>query len=308
MNAHDVIESWVRDVAGRLPRARRNDVACELRALLADELDGRARAEGRAPDRAMAMDLLKGFGTPAQAAGRYHDRPAIIDPTDSHHFVIWALGGAVVMGVHGLLNGPGSVDQDLFLIWLGILVVIFAAMAWWRRRRPGQMHWKPSPGPDRPRPALALLAMSATLAFPVFMYAAPQTFVQVMFLGQIADSGVALTEVFRGSWQRIVTLALLVLSAALYGAEMRLGSGQAGMRWASIVLQAGLSLMMLLHAAPMIAPSGESFSPFVLDAANATSAPFFRAVGGLFILSALYDLYRQWSRVRPEPEGDGPAR
>jgi hypothetical protein len=96
--------------------------------------------------------------------------------------------------------------------------------------------------------------------------------------------------------------------SALYGAEMRLGSGQAGMRWASIVLQAGLSLMMLLHAAPMIAPSGESFSPFVLDAANATSAPFFRAVGGLFILSALYDLYRQWSRVRPEPEADGLAR
>jgi len=290
MNAHDVMESWVRDVAGRLPRARRNDVACELRALLADELDGRARAEGRAPDRAMAMDLLKGFGTPAQA--------------DSHHFVIWALGGAVVMGVHGLLNGPGSVDQDLFLIWLGILVVIFASMAWWRRRRPGQMHWKPSPGPDRPRPALALLAMTATLAFPVFMYAAPQTFVQVMFVGQIADSGVSLTEAFRSSWQRIVTLALLVLSAALYGAEMRLGSGQAGMRWASIVLQSGLSLMMLLHAAPMIAPSGESFSPFVLDAANATSAPFFRALGGVFILGALYELYRQWSRVRPEPDGD----
>jgi len=304
MNAHEVIESWVRDVAGRLPRSKRNDVACELRALLADELDGRARLEGRAPDRAMAMDLLRGFGAPSQAAGRYHDQPAIIDPADSHHFVIWALGGAVVMGVHGLLNGPGSVDQDLFLIWLGILVVIFAAMAWLRRRRPDQMHWKPSPGPDRPRPALALLAMTATLVFPVFMYAAPQTFVQVMFLDQIANGGVALSEAFAGSWQRMVTLALLVLSAALYGAEMRMGSGRTVMRWASIAVQVWLSLMMLLHAAPMIAPSGVTFSPFVLDAANATSAPFFRALGGVFILGALYELYRQWSRVRPEPNGN----
>ena len=88
MNANDVIDSYVRDVARYLPREKRNDVAFELRALLGDELAAKAQAAGRAPDKPMAMELLKGFGRPAEAAGRYHQRAALIDPTDTHHFLI----------------------------------------------------------------------------------------------------------------------------------------------------------------------------------------------------------------------------
>ena len=51
MNAQDVIESYVRDVARLLSRDKRNDVALELRELLHDELAARAEAAGRAPDR-----------------------------------------------------------------------------------------------------------------------------------------------------------------------------------------------------------------------------------------------------------------
>src|SRR5262245_8316293 len=65
MNANEVIESYVCDVARSLPRDKRNDVAFELRALLADELAAKAQAAGRAPDEAMAMDLLQRFGRPA---------------------------------------------------------------------------------------------------------------------------------------------------------------------------------------------------------------------------------------------------
>ncbi|HBN52615.1 MAG TPA: hypothetical protein DD456_00830, partial [Stenotrophomonas sp.] len=100
MNVDEVVESYVRDVAGCLPRARRNDVAFELRALLDEELAARARAAGRAPDKAMAMALLREFGRPSEAAQRYHDRPALIDAADTHHFLIWAVGGAVVFAVH----------------------------------------------------------------------------------------------------------------------------------------------------------------------------------------------------------------
>ena len=65
MSANDVIESYVRDVARLLPNKRRDDVALELRALLQEELAGKAEAAGRAPDRAMAMALPR--SDPAKA-------------------------------------------------------------------------------------------------------------------------------------------------------------------------------------------------------------------------------------------------
>ena len=53
MTPEAVIEAYVGDVARRLPRARRDDVALELRALLLEELQGKAEAQGRAADEAM---------------------------------------------------------------------------------------------------------------------------------------------------------------------------------------------------------------------------------------------------------------
>ena len=55
MDINAIIDSYVRDVAACLPRAKRNDVAYELRALLDEELAGRAQVAGHAPDKAMAV-------------------------------------------------------------------------------------------------------------------------------------------------------------------------------------------------------------------------------------------------------------
>jgi hypothetical protein len=46
MNANDLIDSYVADVARLLSRKQRDDVAFELRALLAEELDAKAEAAG----------------------------------------------------------------------------------------------------------------------------------------------------------------------------------------------------------------------------------------------------------------------
>ena len=59
MNANDVIESYVTDVAVQLPRKQRNDVAFELRALLNEELQERAGDAGREPDADMAIRMLR---------------------------------------------------------------------------------------------------------------------------------------------------------------------------------------------------------------------------------------------------------
>ena len=124
MNANEVIEYYVRDVARHLPRSKRNDVAFELRALLGDELAAKSQAEGRAPDTVMAMDLLARFGRPADAAQRYHERPPIIEPADTHHFLIWAIAGAVIISVPALIGTHVGVDVGLLLKWLGALVIV----------------------------------------------------------------------------------------------------------------------------------------------------------------------------------------
>ena len=64
MNANDLIESYVTDVAVQLPRKQRNDVAFELRALINEELQARAEAAGRGVDAAMATEFLQAFGRP----------------------------------------------------------------------------------------------------------------------------------------------------------------------------------------------------------------------------------------------------
>jgi hypothetical protein len=303
MNANDVIESYVRDVARYLPRGKRNDVAFELRALLGDEMTAKARAAGRAPDKAMAMELLKGVGRPAEAAGRYHQRPAVIDPTDTHHFLIWSLAAAVTVSVVSRMSRAGAMSgSGLFLQCLGALVVVFALMGWWRRRQPGALGWRPKRGPDWMPRGLAVLAMAATLIFPVFMYAAPQTFVRVVFLGTLPTSGVELTEAFGQSGLRGATMTLLILLAAMYAAIVVQGGGRPWTGWTSVVLHGGLGLLLVAHAAPTEAlPGRETVPVFQSAGSNTVAMPIYGAVGAMLVLCALYDAYREWSRVSPAP-------
>ena len=303
MNANDVIESYVRDVARYLPRGKRNDVAFELRALLGDELAAKAQATGRAPDRAIAIALLKGFGRPAEVAGRYFQRPAGIDPTDTHHFLIWTLAAAVTVSVMSRLNLAGAMSgSGLFLQCLGALTVVFAVMGWWRRRHPAALVWRPKLGPDWMPRGLAVLAMAATLVFPVFMYVAPQTFVRVMFLGTLPTSGVELTEAFSQSGLRGATMTLLILLPAMYAAIAVQGGGRRWTGWTSVVLHGGLGLLLVAHAAPPDAlPGKEPFAVFLSARSNIVAMPIFCAVGAMLVLSAFYDAYREWARINPAP-------
>ena len=124
MNANDVIEAYVRDVAVRLPRRQRNDVAFELRALLREALQDKADAAGGEADAAMAVALCNAFGQPADVAARYRPRPTlhIIDPMDAHVFVRAAVVGSVVIAGAGLLElfqQPAATEPGIALQALG---------------------------------------------------------------------------------------------------------------------------------------------------------------------------------------------
>lgn len=301
MNTNEIIESYVRDVATCLPRAKRNDVAFELRALLDEELAARAQDAGRAPDRTMAMALLKEFGRPAEAAQRYHARPALIDATDTHHFLIWALGGAVVLVLHALLGRSGFDVEAAFLQWLGILLVFFALAGWLRRQRPGGFWWQPKRGPNWMPRGVSALSMLGILVFPVAVYAAPVAFARLLLPDVVPVDGLALTAQFAGSWQRGLTLAFLVAMALQHGVALLLGARPPWLRRVEVGLNLGLGALLVAHASPMTASDGGQFNVFRLAEANAIASPIFLVIGGMMVLFGLYYAYREWTCIRPAP-------
>lgn len=299
MTAGDVIESYVRDVARYLPRAKRNDVAFELRALLHDELGARAAAQGRPADREMAMGLLAGFGRPAEAAARYHPRKPLIDPADNHNFLIWTVVGALLVpAVH-----PRG--EQGFLEWLGVVFLGFAFAAWLRRRRPAdRLDWRPrrdlyADAVSRP---LVFLPGLALLVFPFAQYLAPRTWWKVATFGAGYDAGLVLTDAFLHSWQRAATLASLGLMVALYAVATVQGGWRAWSRRMLIFANFLVGALLAMHAGPMVTlVERRIFTVFESPAANGIAMPIFGLVGSLMVLISLYDLYREWARVTPAP-------
>jgi len=297
MNAHDVIESYVRDVARFLPRDKRNDVALELRELLHDELAGKAAAAGRGPDRALAMKLLAGFGRPAQVASRYQPRNPLVDPEDNHNFVIWAVVGFLALAV---LSGGSKPD---LLGWLGLLFVVFACIAWFRRRQPaGTFNWKPRVqdkalhGGRWP----ALLSAAGLVVFPLALYLSPQGYWDLATIGRGVAGGLLQTAEFLDSWQRMATIGWFALVIANYLVVAVQDGWKRWNRRLGIVAHVGLGLMLMAHAVPMTAFLAlEPFAIFIAPGADAIARPWFGFAGAIVILCVLYDMYREWVRVEP---------
>ena len=297
MDANQVIDSYVRDVAQHLPRSRRNDVALELHALLHEELAARAAEAGQAPDRTMALSLLRTFGRPADTAQRYHARSALVDAADTRHFLVWAVGGLVVLAMHATLN-PHSIDVGaLFLQWLGTLLLCFAALGWWRRRYPASLAWSPSRGPEWMPRALALFCMLAFLVFPVAMYAQPVAFARALLPDAVAVDGMMLADAFAGSWQRALTLALLVALPLLYAVATVLGSRPAWLRRVDVVIELVLGLMLIAHGSWAAGGEDAWLAPFRSAHANAVAAPIFTALGGMMVLVCLYYAWRERTHI-----------
>lgn len=292
MNANDVIESYVTDVAAHLPRKQRNDVAFELRALLQDELAASAAEQGRSPDKAMAMALVAGFGRPAETAARYAPRHPVIDPADNHNLLIWAIVGAV------LLQG-----RDVsWLAWMGALLLIFATMAWFRRRWPNRLGWRPRRHrePDAANRWGFAAAAVFTVIFPLAMYVAPIAFTRALFFDMLPTPGLTLTQAFIGSWQRIAVIAGLILAAGTYAVIAMRGRFHPWSRWTQIIVNVWLGVLLVMHASPMKALlTGDHFMVFTSTVANQAAAPWFLLAGAICLLGALYEAYREWSRVRP---------
>jgi hypothetical protein len=175
MRVEDLLESYVREVAGQLPVRMRSDVSLELASLLREDLQAKAGAAGRAPDEALAIEVLKAFGRPREVAARYRPRPALIDPSETRNFLMTVIVGCAVLvalSVPAAILTPAK-HRDVgasLLWWTGVAAAWFVWRGWLRRRNPSQDAWMPGQhDPDRVnRGAMLALLLMAVLGIAAF--------------------------------------------------------------------------------------------------------------------------------------------
>lgn len=157
MDAKAVIDSYTNTVARRLPQRMRNEVGLELRALLAQALSEAAAETGRAPDGALAIEVLRKLGRPDVVAARYAPSGfPVIEPEHGSWFVRLAVGGVALWALAllpALKQAPIPGDpwfagsgSELWwialggLTWIGLLTLWFAAAGLVQRRWPLDPH------------------------------------------------------------------------------------------------------------------------------------------------------------------------
>ena len=284
MNAQDVIDSYVTDVAAQLPARLRDDVARELRSRLTDELGGKRDADS-------ALSLVRRFGRPGEVAARYRAPYAIIDPADTRSFVVATIAGAfLIPPVNARL--PISIDRDmaslLFLAWIGALVLFFAARSWAIRRWPDRFAWTPTLPRKGINVPLELGIVLGLIALET-AYLAPGAVAAFVSGGRIGAGRFAYTASFLqplrlwGFATMVPIVAVFHLSAVLMRRWTRVTRAFASL----FLLSAGIQLGW--HAS-----YGAIFADPAIDTAGRL---VFQLTGGVLVLLAMASLYRQWTHV-----------
>jgi hypothetical protein len=312
-DANALIDTYVADVAVRLPRRQRDDVAFELRALLHEELQAKAEDAGRVVDAEMALALLRAFGRPADVAARYRPTLTIVDPADGRTFLVWSVAGlAVIWGLgllellqHGADGGwdwghmatllgqwlGGTVVSSLW--WPGVLVTGFAMAAASRRRRPRESTWTPRSVDritgGRMTLALGLVGMLGGIALLI----EPRWVLDIVWRGHAAPAAytaLTYTDAFlRGP--AFVLLALVAVNVPLGLAAMAQG------RWTPTLRRIETALSLVTCAAMLWAVAD---GPIFLSERSDSTAKLLMALIAAYIV--IHHAITAYRRVRPAPE------
>jgi hypothetical protein len=242
MDAQQLIESYVDDVALRLPRELRNDVGLELRALLGDELKAAAQAVGRPPDREVAIEVLRKFGRPAEVAARYR-RPRGFDLIEPEYAPLFVKLATICVAVQWALTLPAVFRSSLgfdewwvswglgALGWPGVLVAYFGAAAWIKRRWPADpqtqqrpwthwLFWLPMAEDWRPGGTDLVLWASAAFSVPLAVAITLLAIDPAWLLDRVLPTGIdaswaSYDDDFR-TWLRWPLIALMAARTLLY--------------------------------------------------------------------------------------------
>lgn len=310
MNANEVVESYVTDVAVLLPRKLRNDVAFELRALLIEGLQDKAESLGRSVDAAMAIEFLRAFGHPADVAGRYRPSLTIIEPSDGSHFLRASVIGLAIIWSLGLLqhlSGPMHSGGNLLLAlgawwgsvvipslwWPGVLVAWFGTASWARRRWPQASDWKPR-SLDRVQGGRAAIAMGIIGIFcGIALLINPRWILDFFWSGHaapVAYQALTYTDAFRQR-EGILLLVLVALNIPLLAAVL------VGGRWSPMLRR--LEFLLGLATGAVMAWTVAA-GPMMMTASSDETARFL--IGLIVVFMLLHYGIRHYRAVRPVAE------
>lgn len=309
MNANDVIESYVTEVALRLPRRQRNDVAFELRALIDEGLQDKAEASGRAVDAAMATEFLQAFGRPEEVAARYRPTLTILDPADGRSFLRATVIGLAIIWCLGLLEQlqqPIASADDVIralaqwwggtvmasLWWPGVLVVYFGVAAWVHRRWPNTAVWKPRASDHIHGGRAGMVMALVGILFGTYVLIDPRVVLDIVWNGRaaaVAYEALTYTDTFlqrQAPW----VLALLLLNIPMFITGIVMG------RWSAVMQR--IETVLSLITCAVLAWTVLDGPVFMTERSDST-AKFLVALIVAFTL--IYLAVKTYRSIRPMP-------
>lgn len=314
MSAHsakpdDLIEAYVTDVMKRLPARQRNDVGFELRALLGEELRGRAADAGREADAAMTLDLLRSFGQPDEVAQRYHPPGVPIIPPQQTRAFAWTafigIGLQWAVSIPAMIKAAEGQTYSWIGVWWtsygigafwwpGFLVTVMMVAAFVRQRWPADGNaWNPKlVDRDHVSRPLFMAGLGAALA-------GIGLWVALAWWATTTDASSALAQVFAFDADFLATRAPVVLIYWTAGIALLVVLIVEG-RWRKLTRRIDLALKLASIA--MLSWIVLGGRVFVAESTNAPTEGILSLLILVLVADAAWTLWRGRSRIRTPGE------
>jgi hypothetical protein len=270
----DLVDRYVHEVGQLIPRQIRSDVEAELRSLLTESIEERARAEGGSVDAALAADALRRFGAPGEVAARYATPRYLIGPRLYPAYrtavtIMVSVVAAVTLGlmlfgwfqhagglpVLGTLALAGASVMNSLLLNLGLLTLIFALVERVRASNAAKHRaWSPSSlppvdDPDRISFLGRMLLLYLIAAVAVLFNVYPQWVAVIVF----HNTDVQVYPLLRAEFARYLPWLNLwwALAFVLNLVVIRHGRWRRSTRWAEFALEtANAALLAAIIVGP----------------------------------------------------------
>ncbi|MFZ2096303.1 MAG: hypothetical protein WAV05_06660 [Anaerolineales bacterium] len=270
-----LVDRYLAAVSEKLPAKLRKDTVTEIRSLIQDALEDQSKSEGREPDDAMMVEVLKQFGSPESIVAPYLPEKYLIGPQLFPTFILvisivlpiiaalslvgfWTghIQPGPISGVELITNIANSIGNVLSaaLQGFGNIVIIFAILQWvipdfkFTSKEWNPRSLKAIPQPDKIKRGELITEIFFTLVgLIVFTFYFDKIGIYNNVNGQWSFTPI-LTSAFNAyiPWLDLLWILTIVLDAIL----LRRGSWEMGTRVFSILVNAfsiGISASILTN-------------------------------------------------------------
>ncbi len=275
-----LIDRYISEVADRLPEKMRDDLSKEIRSLIEDTLEDRAKASGKSvDDEVLVSEVLKEFGSPSKMAASYLPPRYLIGP---RLYPIFWLVFRIVLGITALVwvitlgvnlaenvtSVQAGVDlavrsiADFFgsaMVVLGNIVLIFAIIEWLMPKvtKEKESNWDPRSMEDRrEQDKVSLAELIAGIVFTLIVMLVFNVYPQWIGVGFLDNGQITFSPILTEAFFRFLPVlnVLWILELVKYAILIRENKWTGFTRWMDIGLHvAGIAIAAAMLAGAPIA-------------------------------------------------------